>query len=354
MHLIRISIPMRLKLLCTLTVCLFATALAAQDLPIAAPPTDVSVPPALLAASIHGTVTDVNNDAIPNASIVFTGPIVTGSEARPAAVSDANGFFQLNNLVAGTYHVTVSATGFADWTSEAIVLAPAQNLDLPGISLQLATAMTTVNATSYTQHEMAVQQVKIEETQRVLGFIPNYYAVYLPDPAPLSPKLKFELAWKTFLDPTTLLGTAFFAGIEQAGDSYPAYHQGAQGYGKRFGALYADNFTNNFFTGAIYPSLLHQDPRYYYKGTGTIRSRILYAIAMTVVCKGDNGHWQANYSAILGTFTSGAISNAYYPAAQRGVALTIDNGLINIASGAIGALMQEFVLKRFTPAARKQ
>jgi len=343
-------------LLCALTgslfaiTCLFATALSAQEHSILGPPSPASAKPALLAASIHGTVTDGNNDAVPNASIVFTGPIVTG----PAAVSDANGFFQLNNLIAGTYYVTINAKGFAEWTSAAIVLTPGQNLDLPGISLQLATAMTTVNATSYTQHEMAVQQVKVEESQRVLGFVPNYYAVYLPNPVPLSPKLKFDLAWKTFLDPTTLLGTAFFAGIEQAGDSYPGYGQGAQGYGKRFGALYADNLTNNAFTGVIYPVLLHQDPRYYYKGTGTIRSRILYAISMVVICKGDNGKWQPNYSAILGTFTSGAISNAYYPPAQRGVKLTIDNGLINTASGAIGALVQEFLLKRITPAAKNQ
>jgi hypothetical protein len=339
------------QLLCALVVCLFATALSAQEDSISA---TLSAGPALLAASIHGTVTDTNNDAVPNASIVFTGPIITASTARPAATSDANGFFELNNLIAGTYYVTITAKGFADWTSAAIVLTPGQNLDLPGISLQLATAMTTVNAISYTQHEMAVQQVKVEETQRVLGFIPNFYVVYTWNAAPLSPKLKFELAWKTFIDPTTPLAAAFFSGIEQADNAYPGYGQGAQGYGKRFGAAYADNFTNNMFTGAIYPTLLHQDPRYYYKGTGSISSRILYAIATVVICKGDNGRWQPNYSAVLGTFTAGAISNAYYPAAQRGVMLTIDNSLINIASGAVGALVQEFLLKKLTPASRKQ
>jgi len=211
-----------------------------------------------------------------------------------------------------------------------------------------------VNVIAYTQQQIATQQVHVEETQRVLGVIPNYYAVYVWNAAPISPKQKFSLALKTFFDPTTFVAVAAVAGIEQGLDTFPAWGQDWPGYGQRYGAAYADNFTNNMFTGAIYPILLHQDPRYYYKGTGTIRSRILYAISTAVICKGDNGRWQPNYSAVLGTFTAGAISNAYYPAAQRGVSLTIDNGLIQIASGAFGSLVQEFLLKRITPTARKQ
>jgi hypothetical protein len=74
---------------------------------------------------------------------------------------------------------------------------------------------------------------------------------------------------------------------------------------------------------AILPALLKQDPRYFYKGTGTTRSRILYAIANSVMCKGDNGHWQVNYSGILGGAAAGGISNLYYPASDRnGISLT--------------------------------
>ncbi len=213
-----------------------------------------------------------------------------------------------------------------------------------------------MNATSYTTQEMAIQQVHVEETQRVLGVIPNYYAVYVWNAAPISPKQKFSLAWKTFIDPTTPIAVASVAGVEQGLDTFPAWGQDWPGYGQRFGAAYADNFTNNMLTGAVFPTLLHQDPRYFYMGPhrGSKKRRFFYAISTPFICKGDNGRWQPNYSAALGTFSAGAISNAYYPAAQRGAMLTIDNALINLAGGSIGALFQEFLIKKLTPAAKHQ
>jgi hypothetical protein len=334
--------------LCTLIVCLLATAVVCAQQPVSS---GLPAAPGPQTGSINGTVTDVNDDPVPHTIVILDGP---GPSDHSTTTADANGFFELNNLAPGTYRVSVSAKGFYDWTSVAIVLKPAQNLDLPDVSLQVSGTTTSVNVIAYTQQQIATQQVHVEETQRVLGVIPNYYAVYVWNAAPISPKQKFSLALKTFFDPTTFVAVAAVAGIEQGLDTFPAWGQDWPGYGQRYGAAYADNFTNNMFTGAIYPILLHQDPRYYYKGTGTIRSRILYAISTAVICKGDNGRWQPNYSAVLGTFTAGAISNAYYPAAQRGVSLTIDNGLIQIASGAFGSLVQEFLLKRITPTARKQ
>jgi hypothetical protein len=101
---------------------------------------------------------------------------------------------------------------------------------------------------------------------------------------------------------------------------------------------------------ALLPSLLKQDPRYFYKGTGTTRSRVLYAIANAVVCKGDNGHWQADYSGIFGGLAAGGISNLYYPASDRnGVTLTFENALIGIAAGAAQNLFQEFLVRKLTP-----
>ena len=98
------------------------------------------------------------------------------------------------------------------------------------------------------------------------------------------------------------------------------------------------------------PSVLKQDPRYFYKGTGTTRSRALYAVANAVICKGDNGHWQTNYSSILGGVAAGGISNFYYPSADRnGVTLTIENTALGIAGSAIGNLFQEFLVRRLTP-----
>ena len=101
---------------------------------------------------------------------------------------------------------------------------------------------------------------------------------------------------------------------------------------KRYGAGYADIVTGTFIGSAILPSLLKQDPRYFYKGTGSTRSRILYAIANSVICKGDNGRWQANYSSILGSLAAGGISNLYYPAQDRnGAGLTFENALSALA-----------------------
>jgi hypothetical protein len=102
--------------------------------------------------------------------------------------------------------------------------------------------------------------------------------------------------------------------------------------------------------GAILPSLLKQDPRYFYKGTGSIRSRVFYAIANSVVCKGDNGHWQTNYSGIAGGLAAGGISNLYYPASNRsGLALSFENAAIGTAESAAQNLFQEFIVRKLTP-----
>jgi hypothetical protein len=100
--------------------------------------------------------------------------------------------------------------------------------------------------------------------------------------------------------------------------------------------------------GAIFPALLHQDPRYFYKGTGSIRSRALYAISTIAICKGDNGRWQPNYSNLLGTFGAAGISNLYYPSNDRGFQLTMDNSLLGLAGNAAGALFQEFLIRKIS------
>jgi hypothetical protein len=151
------------------------------------------------------------------------------------------------------------------------------------------------------------------------------------------------------IDPVTIILTAATAGIEQARNDFSGYGQGAQGYGKRFGAAYADAAIGTFIGSAILPSLLKQDPRYFYKGTGSKRSRILYAIANSVVCKGDNKRWQPNYSNIFGSLAAGGISNLYYPAKDRGVGLTFEDAFIGFGVDAVANLAQEFVIRRLTP-----
>jgi len=301
--------------------------------------------------SIVGTVTDQkDNVVIPSATVVLQ-----GSEAGDthSVTANDNGFFSFSNVKPGIpYHVKVSAKGFADWVSPAITITPGQYLEMTDVDLKLAVAVTTVTA-SVNQVELATEQVQVAEKQRVLGFIPNFYVVYDEHPAPLTPKLKFRLALRTSTDPITLLGAAFVATIDQAADT-PDYGQGWGAYGQRFGANYANGLTDIFIGGAILPSLLHQDPRFFYKATGTVKSRILYSVLNPFRTKGDNGKWQPNYSGLGGYLASGAISNLYYPESNRGVGQVFATFGVDIAADMANGLIQEFLLRKLTPSAKNR
>jgi hypothetical protein len=310
-----------------------AAPLAAQD--TNAPPPETT--------HITGTVTDVNGDTLSGATVVLQGP---GLKDPRKFLSDDYGFFEFKQLDPGTYRITITAQDFADWTSPDFVLNPGQYLILTGTKLRIAQVTTSVRVV-YTPEEVAIEQVKIEETQRVFGVIPNFYVVYDANPAPLSTKLKFHLALKTSTDAFTVLGVGTLAGINQAGGT-PGYVQGAKGYGERFGAAAADGFSDIMIGGAILPSLLRQDPRYFYQGTGTNKSRVLHAISSPFVCRGNNGRLQPNYSSIGGDLGSSALSNLYYPASDRGAGLVFQNFFISTGERMLSSLVQEFVLSRLT------
>src|ERR1700739_225386 len=295
------------------------------------------------AGHITGTVTDVNGDTLSGATVVLEGPAL--KEPRKA-LSDDNGFFEFQQLDPGTYRVTITAQEFADWTSPDLVLNPGQYLILTDSKLHIAEATTTVSVV-HTPEEVATEQVKIEETQRVFGIIPNFYVVYDPNPAPLTTKLKFHLALKTSTDAFTVLGVGVLAGINQAGGT-PDYRQGWTGYGERVGAAAADGFFDIMLGGALLPSLLHQDPRYYYQGRGTNKSRALHALSSPFVCRGDNGRLQPNYSSIGGDLGSSALSHLYSPASNRGTGLVFQNFFISTGERMLSGLVQEFVLGKIT------
>jgi hypothetical protein len=220
--------------------------------------------------------------------------------------------------------------------------------EVPQITLTVASNVTRVKVTLPTE-EIAEAQMKAEERQRVLGVVPNFYVTYIPNAAPLNPRQKFHLAWRSLIDPFTFGVTAGIAGIQQADDQFNGYGQGAEGYFKRYGAAFADQTTGTFIAGAILPSVLKQDPRYFFKGTGTVRSRIGYAIANAVICKGDNGRWQPNYSNVLGNLAAGGLSNLYYPKGDRsGIGLTFANMLVELGGDAATNLLEEFVVPKVT------
>jgi hypothetical protein len=324
-----------------------------QDTPAVGSESQISVTPTpqfpALAAkpgSITGTVVDKDGDVVSNASVVLT---QAGSNPRELH-SGGDGSFIFVNVAPGPFEIAVNAPGFATQQQSGVLQTGQDYVSAP---VQLVVATTIEVEVNGNPEVVAEQQIHVEEKQRVLGVIPNFYVSYVPDAAPLNTRQKFQLGWKSTIDPFSLGIAAFIAGVEQADNEFSGYGQGAQGYAKRFGASYADLVSGTFIGSAILPSLFKQDPRYFYKGTGSRKSRFFYAVANAVICKGDNGRWQPNYSNMLGSLAAGGISNLYYPASNRnGVGLTFENALIGIGGSAASAVVQEFFLRKITPHAQ--
>jgi hypothetical protein len=197
--------------------------------------------------------------------------------------------------------------------------------------------------TKQQQESEAERELKQEEQQRLLAVVPNFNVVMNGQALPLTGAQKWDLAFHGILDPF-YIGWSFVigGGYSELIDSNSGYGWGPPGYFKRVGASYADNVNGTLIGNALLPQLLHQDPRYFRKGTGSVKSRMWVAAVSTIVCKGDNGKRQFNTSNILGNYISGAISNSYYPADQRGVALTLENGTEVTLFGALGGQFYEF------------
>lgn len=276
------------------------------------------------------------------------------SQAPNLLVAEGGQFFYAGQPP-GPFQLTIMAEGFETQTFSGI-LHPGEAYIVPEIRLALAVVVTGVQVDAkLTPVEIAEDQIKEQEKQRVLGFVPNFYVSYNREALPLNAGQKFRLAWKTTIDPFTFVGVAALAGVAQATNAYPGYGQGWDGYAKRFGAFYGDAITGTFIGSAVLPSLLKQDPRYFYKGTGSTGSRLAYALASPVICKGDNGRWQPNYSNVAGTFVSSSISYAYYPKTDRnGATLVFQNSLIRLGEVAFEGVLQEFVIRRLTPHLRNR
>jgi hypothetical protein len=297
--------------------------------------------------SLAGTVMDGSEAAVPGAVITLAADGATEEwNAGFRVESGADGSFVLQGVPAGVYRVRVDRDGFQSWTGTAR-FGSGQRVELGEIALTIAA--TDAVEVSASARDVAEAQMQLEEKQRVLGVFPNFYASYVHDAAPLSAGEKFRLAWRFSGDPAVFMVAGITAMSEQRAGTFPGYGRGAAGYTRRFSAAYADGLSSTLLGQALLPALFHQDPRYFVKGEGSVSSRTLYALASTVMCKGDSGHWQVNYSNILGNLGSAGMSNAYYPSASRGVGLVVQNGLTATALGAVGGLFQEFLLHRMTP-----
>jgi hypothetical protein len=325
---------------CAVTIVAMALTLATRAQAQAVPS------PETPSGQITGTVTDVKGDAIVGATVILTRS--SESTDQRTVLTTENGFFRFDALTpAVLYYVAINADGFAEWTSPPITLEPGQIKSLGGISLRIATQNTTMQV-KYDPVEDATEQFKIEQTQRIFGIIPNFYTSFEGEnAAPLTTKMKFDLAFKVSYDPITIAGVGLVGGLRQAVDN-PNYPQGAKGFGERFGVTAADGFTDIMIGGAILPSLLHQDPRYFYQGTGTTRSRLHHAILSAFIAKGDNGKWQPNYSSVGGDLASGALSNLYFPKSNRGVGLVFSLFALGTAERIGSNVAEEFLLGKFT------
>jgi hypothetical protein len=319
-----------------LVACIFAFSIAAAG--------QVTSKSDLSPASLMGTVTDINGNTVPNATVSLVG---LNESAHSTFETNENGFFQFSRLRPEIpYQIKIAAEGFAEWTSSTITLQPGQFKIIADIRLRIRMEQTAVKVT-YDPVEVATEQFRIQETQRIWGILPNFYVSYDANAEPLTSKRKFELALRVSADPVTLAGVAFVSAAKQASNS-PNFGQGASGYGERFGAVAADGFTDIMIGGAILPTLLHQDPRYFYQGTGTTGSRIRHAVLSPFWARFDNGEWGPNYSSLGGDLASSALANLYYPKSNRGVGLVFGNFAIGTAERVGASLAQEFLIGKFT------
>jgi Carboxypeptidase regulatory-like domain len=302
-----------------------------------------TTPDAGASGTVGGVATDSSGSVVV-AAVVTLQP--AGSTAPRTTITGQDGSFHFSAVEPGTYALTIVAAGFTDQKTNVSVVS-GENPPLAPVVLQVAPAVSKVDV-GLPQHELATEQVHAEEKQRLLAIFPNFYVTYQPNPAPLTAAQKFQLGWRTIIDPEVILTNALSAGIDQLRHQDRQWGQGTEGYAKRFGADYGTSVSHVFIGHVLTQSVFHQDPRYFYKGTGSLVSRFLYAIGTAFVAKGDNGHWQPDYSDVVGGLAAREISDLYYPTTARPGRRALDGFLLGFSGRAQSHLMQEFIFRKLT------
>lgn len=296
-------------------------------------------------AQITGVVSDVQGDGVKDGQISLSLPGKLGL-ARTTTTAD-DGSFSFAELPAGKFRLVVTAAGFGTYSSSEFLVKSGELVRASKIVLTVTTASSV--SVFATANQVAEAQVEEQEKQRVFGVFQNFYTSYIWQAEPMSAKQKYKLAVRTLVDPTTFVVLAGVAGAEQYNGTYPGYGPGIEGYGKRYGAALADSISGRIIGSAVLPSLFHQDPRYFYQGSGGIGSRTWHALASAVFTRGDNGKLQPNYSHLLGNLAAGGIANTYRPASSRGLGLTFQTLGVTTGANAIANLFREFVLRSLEP-----
>lgn len=294
--------------------------------------------------SLSGSVVDGSGALVPGAVVALKADHDADEHKIEA---DSGGKFHFANLPSGNYQLTATAPGFQSFTSSLVALNPGETRDSLELSLAISANHVVVEV-RVSRRDLANDEVRAAEQQRVLGLFPNFYTSFVPNAAPLDAQQKFSLALHATTDRMALVTAGLVAGGEQVQNTFPEYGSGASGYAKRYGAAYADGFIGKMLGSALLPSVFHQDPRYFYMGHGTVRQRARHAILSAVIARGDNGRMEPNYSHVLGNAAAGAVSTLYHPATDSAGKLALDNGLIGILGSAAVNLTREFLLKPFT------
>jgi hypothetical protein len=188
----------------------------------------------------------------------------------------------------------------------------------------------------------AQSPVAQEKHPRLFWIMPTYTVSNSELPISLGSREKFRLFLKKTTDPFAITYTAFDAGIQQRNNDLTGYGQGPAGYGKRLGAGLADEASADFFRAYLFPSLLHQDARYFRRGSGPFKSRLAHAIIRPVVTREDSGGLSFNWSGLLGHIAASGLSNVYCPATNRGVQPTFKRVAMGIPFSVIDHLIDEF------------
>lgn len=324
---------------------------------IATPAQSLSAEPAqpqpnpAAAGTLYGDVVDNHNALVPQAKIKAT-HLTASAAGAPLAppvetTADAAGHFELRSLAPGVWKVEVSSPGFSNFVAPHVVVRPGLRFELQGVVLSIAEAHADVTVTM-TIEQVAEQEIHDQEHQRVLAVFPNYNTSYVWNAAPMTVSQKFRLSAHSTLDPIAFFTAGIIAGGQQIRNTYPEFGGGPEGYAKRYGAAWTTTFIGHNLGYAVLPSVFHQDPRYFYMGTGTVKQRAIHAMLSSVLCRGNNGRTQFNASHVLGNFIAGIISKAYYPKTNSYGTLAVNNMILGTLGTSGVNLFREFALRRFS------
>ena len=182
-----------------------------------------------------------------------------------------------------------------------------------------------------------------EQTKRILGFIPNFRSVsadvILP---PQTTKEKFKIGLQDTFDYSNLIFVGAQAGLSQATNSYPAFHQGARGYGRYYWHTFADQSDENLLVESVLPAAFHEDSRYYTLGHGGIIKRTAYAMSRALITRSDSGTEVFNAAEIIGAGGAAGISSAYYPSQYCTWTKTGQRWLTNVILDTANSVVREF------------